>query len=431
MLCFLTTVCNTGNRCAYGTRNRYWVALIALTLGASCLGQAGGAWSFEEIEFDTVTGEGGEGGGGSLKEDASLAIDSAGRAHVSFVTEGELVQELLYVFDDGNDWVSSTIIGDAADPSLVLNSADQAHVSFTGGITGGLGHSFRGISGLWTVTEVDAAVSGVRPGAFSSMALDGFENPVISSQTILTGATPGAELRLATINPVGGIWSNVRVDPGTAGGGGSLDPTADTSWYTSLALDDVSGLARVSYYDAGTDDLRFATQTGASTWTLETVDSTDDVGHFTSLALDSSGNAHIGYYAATAGEVRHAEWNGVSWDIEAVVTGITASPDHLTLAIDGTDQAHITYLSKNGDGTSSVMYGLDAGSGWALETVVANSINSSLDLVADPSGDAHLVFENDLGELIYATNMPMPEPSTGILILVSALFLTRRGRRQE
>jgi hypothetical protein len=424
-----TRVSFTGKGSALSGRCRGFVVLMALTLVLAGVGEASGQWIFDEIVFDTVTGEGGEEGGGSLKQDASLAIDSDGEAHVSFITEGELVEELLYVFYDGSAWQSSTIIGDASAPSLTLNSQDQAHVSFTGGITGGLGHAFRGISGLWTVSEVDAAASGVRPGAFSSVALDLFENPVISSQTKLIGSPAGAELRLATFN---GAWSNDRIDPGTAGGGGSLNPTADTGWYTSLALDDVSGLARISYYDAGTNDLRFATQTGAAAWTLETVDSVGDVGLHTSLALDSSGNAHVGYYSATAGEVRHAVWNGVSWDIEVVATGIITDPGHLTLSIDGLDRTHITYLSGNGDGTSSVMYGVDDGSVWGLETVVTNSIFSSLDLVADATGHGHLVFESDAGELIYALrSVPIPEPSTGLLMLAAAFVWTRRRCRQE
>jgi hypothetical protein len=420
----LTSVSSTGRDSAFRGRNKGRAALMALALGMACAVPASGDWLFDVIEFDTVTGGEGEGEGGSIKQDASLAIDSGGYAHVAFVTEGELVEELVYVLYDGTEWLSSTVIGDASNPSLVLNSADQAHVSFTGGITGGLGHGFRGLSGLWTVTEVDAAVSGVRPGAFSSLALDLFENPVISSQTLNIGSPVGAELRLATFS---GAWSNARIDPGTGSGGESLDPLADTGWYTSLALDDVSGLARVSYYDADSDDLRFATQTGATNWSFEIVDSTGDVGLFSSLSLDSGGDAHIGYYAATAGEVRHAAWNGTGWDIETVATGILSSPEHLVLSIDGLDQAHVTYLSSNGDGTSSVMYGIDDGSGWALETVMGNSINSSLDLVASASGEAHLVFEDDGGQLIYATNL-VPEPTAGVLMVAAAFTVLMRRR---
>ncbi|MEM7147750.1 MAG: PEP-CTERM sorting domain-containing protein [Verrucomicrobiota bacterium] len=412
-----------------GFSERCRCVVVALGLAALMGGwvpSASGQWFFDVIEFDTVTGE--EGDGGGLKENASIAVDTLGNPHVAFTTEGDLVQELVYAFWDGADWQSSTIIGDAIVPSLTLNSIDQAHVSFTGGITGGLGHAFRGLSGLWTVTEVDGSASGIRPGSFSSIALDPIENPVISSQTVLTGGTPGAELRFASVG--GTAFTNVRVDPATIGGGASADPTADTGWYTSIEVDSGSGFSRISYYDAGSGDLRFATQTGASTWSTETVDATGDVGQFSSLELDSSGNAHIGYYSTT-GEVKLAAWNGTTWDIETVASGLTASPDHLTLALDGSDGRHITYLSSNGDGTSSVIYGFDGGSGWSLETVAGNAISSSLDGEVD-GGGAHLVYENNSGELIYATNVAsVPEPTAGVLLMVAGLAAVGRRRKRS
>jgi hypothetical protein len=81
-----------------------------------------------------------------------------------------------------------------------------------------------------------------------------------------------------------------------------------------------------------------------------------------------------------------------------------------------------------GDDFRSVMYGIDDGSGWALETVMGNSINSSLDLVASASGEAHLVFEDDGGQLIYATNL-VPEPTAGVLMVAAAFTVLMRRRR--
>lgn len=61
---------------------------------------------------------------------------------------------------------------------------------------------------------------------------------------------------------------------------------------TSLALD-VQSDPRIGYFAAGTGDLRYAAKTGGS-WTIEDVDTTVDVGAFSSLALDAQGNPQAG-----------------------------------------------------------------------------------------------------------------------------------------
>ena len=83
--------------------------------------------------------------------------------------------------------------------------------------------------------------------------------------------------------------------------GVSVDGTNKTWKYVSLALD-ASNNPHVSYYDAGSKWLRYNSASG-STWGIaQVVDNgggTDDVGQYSSIALDASGLAHISYYDAT------------------------------------------------------------------------------------------------------------------------------------
>jgi hypothetical protein len=55
---------------------------------------------------------------------------------------------------------------------------------------------------------------------------------------------------------------------------------------------------KISYYDFVNDDLKYASFNGLY-WDIQTIDSSGDVGGYTSLALDSSGNPRISYYDET------------------------------------------------------------------------------------------------------------------------------------
>jgi hypothetical protein len=80
--------------------------------------------------------------------------------------------------------------------------------------------------------------------------------------------------------------------------------------YTSLAVD-AGGRVHVSYYDNTNDDLKYATCAAgcdaATGWQAATVDATDNVGQYNSLAVDASGRVHISYYDATNGGIKYIE----------------------------------------------------------------------------------------------------------------------------
>jgi hypothetical protein len=68
---------------------------------------------------------------------------------------------------------------------------------------------------------------------------------------------------------------------------------------------DGSGHPHISYYDATNRDLKYAYWNGGQ-WRVETVDSSGEVGEWTSLMLNAAGSAHISYYDHTNGDLKYA-----------------------------------------------------------------------------------------------------------------------------
>ncbi len=83
-----------------------------------------------------------------------------------------------------------------------------------------------------------------------------------------------------------------------------MDDKNDVGLYTSIALDS-SNQPHISYYDATIADLRFA-QKVSGQWVNQAVDVTGKVGRYTSLVLDSSGVPLIAYYDETNGDLKLA-----------------------------------------------------------------------------------------------------------------------------
>ncbi|MEX2430249.1 MAG: tail fiber domain-containing protein [Patescibacteria group bacterium] len=89
----------------------------------------------------------------------------------------------------------------------------------------------------------------------------------------------------------------------------TLDSTGDVGQYTSITKTS-TGLPRIAYYDVTNADLKLAScsTTDCTSSSLSTVDSTGDVGQYASIMLTDGGtsNVLISYYDATNGNLKTA-----------------------------------------------------------------------------------------------------------------------------
>jgi len=158
--------------------------------------------------------------------------------------------------------------------------------------------------------------------------------------------------------------------------------------YTSIALDS-SDNPHISYRADGPDDLKYARRVGSGgncgygvgdvtpngVWDCQVVDSTDDAGRYSSLALDSSDLPHISYRDATNDRLKYARWisSPPGWQIETLTSGGSFS----SIALDGSDTPHIGFV---GDGARGSWYARKDGVAWDYEYV-----DAALDLVQGTS----------------------------------------------
>jgi uncharacterized repeat protein (TIGR01451 family) len=293
--------------------------------------------------------DGSPGTGGS----ASLALDSAGRPHISYFRCGLVdrpsstcLQSILgYARLDDDGWHIEPVVDEGysgSNTSLALDSADRPHISFSGDFTEHLKYAWHdGTS--WHVETVD---NSPHVGYFASLALDRSGHPHISYYD-----WANFDLKYAWHD--GASWHIERADnEGSVG------------QYTSLALDG-AGRPHISYSNHG---LRHAWRDGTS-WHTEIVD--DDFGVGSSLALDGMGRPHISYMHYGDSELKHAWHDGTSWQFEAVDGPVELGTSSLVLDEEG--RPYVAYVVRLGIDTGEeppmLKYAWYDGSDWQIEMV--------------------------------------------------------------
>lgn len=171
-------------------------------------------------------------------------------------------------------------------------------------------------------------------------------NPAISYYD-----TTNANLKYAVWSPWSGTWVRQTVD--------SQDWVGE---YTSLAFS--GGNPAISYYDATNEDLKLAYWDGEC-WEFERIDTSGDVGRYSSLAFDMSGNAAISYHDATAGSLKFAKWKGGSWDVETVDDQEWVG-QYTSLGFDAANQPGISYYDAL---NQDLKYAHWVGIGWDVAVV--------------------------------------------------------------
>lgn len=173
----------------------------------------------------------------------------------------------------------------------------------------------------------------------------------------------------------------------------TVDSSEQVGSYASIALD-TSGKVHISYYDATAGDLKYATNKSGS-WVIEVVDSEGGVGKDTALAIDASGKAHICYSDSTNKYLKYATNISGSWQKEVIKMAECLYP---CIKVDKSNKVHINYRNSQ-DG---VEYATNISNSWQNE-IVDNVEGMYISSALDKADKVYISYAVN-GALKYATN---------------------------
>lgn len=194
----------------------------------------------------------------------------------------------------------------------------------------------------------------------------------------------------------------------------TTDCSGSDSAMASIQVDS-AGTPYISYYNTASNSLVIAHKVGALNWPEQTIVSGD--AEYPSLKLNSAGNPCVCYFMITG--LYYAYFDGSSWHSERVDPSVQL--DYFTsLVLDVAGYPHISYYDS---ARNDLKYAYYDGSVWQVETVDATGVvGPYASLALDSSGYPYIAYrDSTLGTLkcAFIRLTPTPESDGAVILLLS------------
>jgi len=249
-----------------------------------------------------------------------MRIDSNDKIHVALINEND---EVIYLNNTAGIWSSTTVDNSTTntESDIDLDSNNYAHIVYKDLDNLKIRYA-ENTAGSFSKTEIGDCDSSIG----TSIAVD------TSNKIHIAFSDDSDNLEYAT--NATGSWVNTDIfTAGLVTEGLSIDT-------------DSNDYAHISYYDGvtvpSTQDLKYATNKSGS-WVDSTIDSTGDVGRFSSINIDSSDKVHISYNDLTNTNLKYATDTTGSFVISVLDTDNTDTVKYSNLKTDSSDRINVVF----------------------------------------------------------------------------------------
>ncbi|MBI4833906.1 MAG: fibronectin type III domain-containing protein [Planctomycetes bacterium] len=226
------------------------------------------------------------------------------------------------------------------------------------------------------------------------------ENTLAGSDT---GLLPAAlySYRVKAYNSAGDSAASAEIPVLTPWQIDSIDTVNSTGRYSSIALDSVNDI-HISYFNETLGDLKYATNS-SGVWSAITLEGINTVGSFTSIAVDENNKTHISYRNADAGTLKYATNATNAW-ITSVIDNSADVGEYTSIATDANSKVYISYYDIT---HTSLMYATNVSGTWVTATIDnSGDVGKYTSIAVDSVFGVHIsYFDETNTALKYAYNV--------------------------
>ncbi|MBI5441062.1 MAG: choice-of-anchor D domain-containing protein [Deltaproteobacteria bacterium] len=165
----------------------------------------------------------------------------------------------------------------------------------------------------------------------------------------------------------------------------SVDRPDNVGRYSSVAVDR-DNRVHISYFSDTHGELKYAKKDANTPWVTATLDSRGETGLYTSLAVGNY--AHISYYSANSTKLHYAENPGGVWRTDEVEAAHDVG-NFTSLAVDANEKIHISYYDAY---ARSLKYATNQSGTWQVTLVENSGAGERSSIGLDSNGGVHIAY---------------------------------------
>ena len=170
----------------------------------------------------------------------------------------------------------------------------------------------------------------------------------------------------------------------------TVDSLDNVGAQSDLAVDSENN-AHISYRDSTNGVLKYAFFNGI-TWNTTVVDGSGNVGFSTSIVLDSSDHVHICYFDDTNSNLNYAYFDGENWNI-SIVSNMSDMGNSISLGISSDDNLHLVFYHQIDYTQPNIKYAVYDGESWDISGISGGTTSGqTISLVVDSNDNVHITF---------------------------------------